>query len=142
MRVFFDTSAFVKRYIEEPGSDRVQAICSRAAQVALSVICLPEMISTLNRLIRAGKITKEQYAGLKGAMVEDLTDIEIVNVVPSVVGCAVRLLEQNSLRALDALHLGCAIEARADVFVSADHRQIEAARRSGVAVEDVRAAIL
>ena len=63
-----------------------------------------------------------------------------VNVVPTVVGCAVRLLEDNSLRALDALHLGCAIEARADVFASADQGQIEAGRRSGVAVEDVRAA--
>lgn len=140
MRVFFDTSAFVKRYVEEPGSDRVQELCSRATQVLLSVICFPEMISTLNRLLREGKIAKEQYAGLKGTMVEDLADIEIVNVVPTVVGRAVRLLEDNSLGALDALHLGCAIEAQANVFASADQRQIEAGRRSGVAVEDVRAA--
>ncbi|MHC1744015.1 MAG: type II toxin-antitoxin system VapC family toxin [Syntrophobacteraceae bacterium] len=27
MRVFFDTSAFVKRYIEEPGTDKVVEIC-------------------------------------------------------------------------------------------------------------------
>src|SRR3989304_2817763 len=105
MRVFFDTSAFVKRYVGEAGSDRVQELCSRADQITLSVVCFPEMISTLNRLVRERKITKEQYAGLKGAMVEDLEDIEIVNVVPSVVGCAVRLLEDNPLRALDALHL-------------------------------------
>ena len=140
MRVFFDTSAFVKRYVEEPGSHRVQELCSRATHVSLSVICFPEMISTLNRLVRERKITKEQYAGLKTAMVEDLADMEIVNVMPSVVGCAVRLLEDYPLRALDALHLGCAIEAGTDVFASADQRQLEAGRRSGVVVEDVRAA--
>jgi predicted nucleic acid-binding protein len=71
-------------------------------------------------------------------MVEDLEDIEIVHIAPSVVGCAVRLLEDNLLRALNALHLGCAIEARADVFASADGRQVEAGRRSGLTVEDVR----
>jgi len=75
MRVFFDTSAFVKRYVAEPGSDRVQELCSRADQITLSVVCFPEMISTLNRLVRERKITKEQYAGLKGAMAEGLEDI-------------------------------------------------------------------
>jgi predicted nucleic acid-binding protein len=50
MRTFFDTSAFVKRYVEEPGSERVMEICREAEHLVLSLICLPEMVSTLNRL--------------------------------------------------------------------------------------------
>jgi hypothetical protein len=48
MRVFFDTSAFAKRYIEEPGTDKVIEICRQAEHLVLCVICLPEMISTFN----------------------------------------------------------------------------------------------
>jgi hypothetical protein len=33
MRVFFDTSAFVKRYIEEPGTDKVVDICIQASRI-------------------------------------------------------------------------------------------------------------
>lgn len=50
MRVFFDTSALVKRYIEEPGTDKVIGISGQAEHLVLCIICLPEMISTLSRL--------------------------------------------------------------------------------------------
>ncbi len=39
---------------------------------------------------------------------------------------------------MDALHLGCALAYEADVFASADRRQIEAARGAGLKVVDVR----
>lgn len=138
MKAFFDTSAFVKRYVEEPGSERVQALCAAADSLALSVLCLPEMISTLNRLVRERKITETDYARLKTRIVEDLECVRVVNLTPEVVARAVRYLEESSLRALDALHLGCATEVAADAFASADDRQLNAGRRAGLAVEDVR----
>ncbi len=138
MRVFFDTSAFVKRYVEEPGSEHVQELCSGADRLVVSVLCLPEMISTLNRLVRERKIAHAAYSALKALILEDLEQAEVVNLTASVVARAVRLLEENPLRALDALHLGCAAEISPDVFVSADERQIEAGRRAGLDVVDVR----
>ena len=51
MKIFFDTSAFVKRYATEPGSDDVMDLCRQADSLALSIICLPEMVSTLRRLL-------------------------------------------------------------------------------------------
>ena len=50
MKIFFDSSAFAKRYIDEPGSDSVEAICQNATELALSVICMPEIISAMNRI--------------------------------------------------------------------------------------------
>ena len=38
LNVFFDSSAVAKRYIEEKGSDQVQAILSSASALAVSVI--------------------------------------------------------------------------------------------------------
>ncbi|GAI32781.1 unnamed protein product, partial [marine sediment metagenome] len=61
MKIFFDTSALVKRYVDEPNSDRVIEICRQADRLILSIICLPEMISTLNRLLRENTISAEDY---------------------------------------------------------------------------------
>jgi predicted nucleic acid-binding protein len=138
MKAFFDTSAFVKRYVEEPGSDRVQDLCAGADSLALSVLCFPEMISTLNRLVRERKITPTDYADLKTRMLADLEDVQVVNLTPEVVAQAVRFLEESPVRALDALHLGCAAEFAADLLVSADDRQLDAGRRAGLEVVDVR----
>ncbi|WP_275405454.1 hypothetical protein GL267_008335 [Acidithiobacillus ferrianus] len=38
MRVYFDSSAFAKRYIDETGTADVLAWCERASELALSVI--------------------------------------------------------------------------------------------------------
>jgi uncharacterized protein len=134
MRVFFDTSAFVKRYIEEAGTDKVIAICRQADDLVLSVICLPEMISTLNRLVREGKLSSPEYQKTRDLIFTEIEDTEICYVTPEVVTQTIKCLENSPLRAMDALHLGCALLVEPDLFVSSDQRQVEAARREGLNV--------
>ncbi|NSW87563.1 MAG: type II toxin-antitoxin system VapC family toxin [Syntrophobacteraceae bacterium] len=134
MKVFFDTSAFVKRYVEEPGTEKVLEICDRAEQLVLCIICLPEMISTLNRLVREGKLPGDDYQKLRDLILKEIEDAEICCLTPEVVGQTIRCLENNVLRAMDALHLGCALVVEPDLFVSSDQRQIEAAKREGLKV--------
>jgi hypothetical protein len=132
MRVFFDTSAFVKRYIEESGTDKVIEICSQADDLVLSAICLPEMISTLNRLMLEGKLSASDYRTTRDLILMEIEDIEICYVTPEVVTRTIKCLENSPLRAMDALHLGCALLVDADLFVSSDVRQIEASRKEGL----------
>jgi uncharacterized protein len=134
MRVFLDTSAFVKRYIEEPGTDKVIEICRQAEHMVLCVICLPEMISTLNRLVREGRLSADDYKKTRDLILREIEDAEICYVTPDVVTRTMRCLENNALRAMDALHLGCALMVESDLFVSSDQRQIEAAKRVGLKV--------
>jgi uncharacterized protein len=134
MKVFFDTSAFVKRYVEEPGTEKVVEICDQAEQVVLCVICLPEMISTLNRLVREGKLQGGDYQKMRDLILKEIEDAEICYVTPEVIAQTIRCLENNVLRAMDALHLGCALVVEPDLFVSSDQRQIEAAKREGLKV--------
>ena len=137
MRVFFDTSAFVKRYIEEPGTDKVIEICRQAEHLVLCVICLPEMIATLNRLVREGKLAKGDYRKTRDLILKEIGDAEICTITPDVVTRTIRCLEHNALRAMDALHLGCALIVEPHLFVSSDQRQIEAAKREGLKVMEV-----
>ncbi len=137
MKVFLDTSAFAKRYVAEQGSDKVLAVCQRADSLVLSVICLPELISTLSRLVREKKLAAATYRRLKGDAMADLADVDICQITPEILAAVVSLLELHPLRAMDALHVACAIACEPDAFVSADHRQLSAARKAGLKVIDV-----
>ena len=137
MRVFFDTSAFVKRYIAESGTDTVLDWCQRATEIGLSAIAVPELISAFCRLQRENKITSEQYRQLKTALLSDVEDIAIGDLTPMVLLHTMNSLEHNVLRAMDAIHIGSAIALECDVFVSADQRQLVAAELAGLNVVTV-----
>ncbi len=74
MRVYFDSSAFAKRYIDETGTETVLAWCERASELALSVIAVPELISAFCRLQREGRLTDAQYQIIKRALMLDIAD--------------------------------------------------------------------
>lgn len=135
MRVFFDTSSFVKRFIDEVGSNEVEQATENASEIGLSIICFTEVISALNRKLRKEVISDEIYQELKGSVLEDIQDADIINLTPSVLERTTDLLESNVLRSLDAIHIACALEWEADLFVSSDERQVDAAMNSGLQVK-------
>lgn len=134
MRVFFDSSALVKRYIAEAGTDEVLAWCDKASELAVAVIAVPELISSFCRLLREGRLSQAQYAALKADLRADLADALLCETSPQVVQRAVAALEAHPLRAMDAIHVGAALVTGADVFVSADARQCAAAMQLGLRV--------
>jgi uncharacterized protein len=137
MRVFLDTSAFVKRYVSEAGTDAVLEWCDKATEIILSGIALPEIISAFCRLHREGKITDTQYRQLKSLLLADIEDVAICDLTPAVLGLAISSLEKNVLRGMDAIHIGSAIALKADIFISADQRQLDAAARMGLRIESI-----
>lgn len=137
MRTFFDSSAFAKRYVEEAGSQAVDDLCMKASELALAVICIPEIVSALNRRVRERLLSRREYAEAKRRLSEDVGDAVIINLTPSVVSVCTALLEAGPLRAMDALHVACALEWGADLFVSSDKRQITAAKRAGLDTRSV-----
>ena len=137
LNVFFDSSALAKRYIEEKGSDQVQAILSSASALAISVICVPEIVSALCRRRRERKISTAEYRNAKTLVLSDIDDATVIGITEEVIAQAVALLERFPLRSADALHVACASEWSTDLFVSADDRQCKAARARGLPVEAI-----
>ncbi|MBI5375210.1 MAG: type II toxin-antitoxin system VapC family toxin [Candidatus Schekmanbacteria bacterium] len=132
MKTFFDSSAFAKRYVEESGSPTVDLLCQNSTELALSVLCIPEIISALMRRSREGNLSHREYADAKQYFSQDIRDAIIINIVPQVLSKCTKILEDNPVRAADALHIACALEWKAELFVSADKRQISAAKKSGL----------
>lgn len=132
MKVFFDSSAFAKRYVLEPGSATVDSLCQQASELGLGVLCAPEIISALNRRVREGVLPQSEYNKAKGQLAADVGSATIIHLTADVISTAVHLLETNALRAMDALHIAGAVEWEADLFVTADHRQLTAAQKAGL----------
>src|SRR4029450_7034264 len=102
LNVFFDSSALAKRYVEEKGSDQVQAILSSASALAVSVICIPEIVSALCRRRRERKVSAEQYRKVKASVLSDIDDATVIGITEEVIAQAVALLERFPLRSADA----------------------------------------
>lgn len=139
MNVFLDSSALAKRYVQEPGSDRLEEILFSASSLGVSILGITEVISALCRCRREGKLSQRQYLEAKHALFEEVADSSVVNVTEQVVARAVELLERWPLRSSDSLQVASAAEWSADLFVSADERQCKAARAYGLQVEELPA---
>jgi predicted nucleic acid-binding protein len=137
MCIFFDSSAFAKRYVAEEGRDAVVQWCDRAAEIALSGIALPELISAFCRLRRESNISEAQYQQLKDSLLADIEDAAICDLTPIVLAHSIASLERNTLRGMDAIHIGSAVAMQADLFVSGDARQCAAAAAVGLEVAAV-----
>ena len=137
MKLFLDSSAFAKRFVEETGSRQVEALCAQADELGLCVLCVPEIISALSRRLREKGLTPQEYSRAKLRLSQDVRDAAIVNLTPEVVQSGIELLENHPLRTMDALHVACAMAWEADLFASADHRQLAAAKKAGLNAKQV-----
>jgi predicted nucleic acid-binding protein len=135
MKLAVDSSAFAKRYVQEVGSDKLYRFLESASELAFCVILVPEIISGLNRRLKERILPIEDYRAVKKQLMDDIHDATVLQITPSVISRSVKLLEGNFLRALDALHVACALEWQADLFVTSDRRQFMAATNTGLRTE-------
>lgn len=135
MKLLVDSSAFAKRYVQEYGSEEIEVFLQRASELALCIILLPEIISGLNRRLRERILSASDYRKVKSQLLEDVGDATVIQITPAVISHSVKLLENNVLRAMDSFHVACALEWQADLFVTADKRQLTAAKNAGLLTE-------
>ena len=132
MRSCFDTSAFAKRFIFEDGSQKIDELCRKTTAIGPSIICAPELFSALNRRLRDGKLVHSDYISIKETIARELRQAVIITLTNSVISKTIQLLEHHALKALDSIHIACAVEWKADLYITADRRQVEAAQKTGL----------
>lgn len=149
MLYYFDSSATVKRYAPEKGSEWVKSIVEPTAGniVYLGQVGVVEIAAALSRKVRTEELTQEDYEATLWLFLADVRNEEYI-VAPlsdQVVELAVDLTRRHPLRGYDAVHLATAIvlntallEAKLSplIFVSADGTLCEAARGEGLSAED------
>lgn len=147
-RYFLDSSALVKRYHRESGSDDVERLFeSSGDRFFVSRLALVEVRSSFARLVREGVFANSDFVKLIARLDEDVaSDILTVAAVSSrrLEGAATILATHgltNPVRTLDAIHLATAQalhgRSRIAAFVAADKKLLAAATVCGLAVRDV-----
>lgn len=137
---FFDTSALVKRYYEEQGTDQVdELIESEDSQVVISSLAIIETTSAFKRKQNQGEISEQQVDQLLGTFFQEaLDEFIIVPLEESSLQFAFDLVLKQDLRTLDSLQLSAAItvsqEAEECTFVCADSELVSTAESSGLGV--------
>ena len=137
MWAYFDTSALVKRYIDEPGRREVLRLLRRNECVA-SAILLIELRSGLRRRVSEGSIDAARLPAILQHVAVDRAYWTLVEVGDEVLAGAEKLVATHPIRTLDAIHIASAqlFAARGSIsgltFVSADKRQTETAAAVGL----------
>ena len=131
----FDASALTKRYASEAGRNRVLALFASASELLIAAHCKTEIASALLRRRREGSLPVAEFDRAWDAAQSDVADMTLVALDARVERFAFAAMEQGPLRGMDALHVGSALAARVDLFVTADKRQAQVARAMGVPTE-------
>lgn len=131
-----DTSALLKRYFPEAGSDALDRLLVTVDLVCLSRLVHIEAIAAVRRAMLTGDLVETDGEKVLQALGDDLvTDFRVVSLTDQIAQATVGVLTGLSslpLRAADALHLQTAIHLEADLFVTSDRQQAAAGEALGL----------
>ena len=130
MWAYFDTSALVKRYVDEPGRREVLQLL-RQNECVTSAVLPVELRSGLRRRVADGSLDAARLPAILKHVAADRPYWTLVEVGTDVLAGAETLVAAHPIRTLDAIHVASAqlFAARISMpgltFVTADKRQTE-----------------
>lgn len=143
MWAYFDPSALVKRYVDEPGRREVQQLLRRHDCVTSAILPV-ELRSALRRRVAERTLDSSRVSEILKRVAGDRAYWTVIEVGTEVLSGAEALVSVHPLRTLDAIHVASAqlFAARLSIsdliFVSADKRQTEVASAIGLATRHIR----
>jgi len=128
--LYVDSSALLKRYVDEPDSVRAERFMGAGQPLATGRHTVVEVRRNLSRLLGPSDATD-----CRATFAADLAAFNIVELDEGTCELAATIAEQTGARSLDALHLGAARRLGTGVtLLTFDVRQADAARSIGIAV--------
>src|SRR5689334_5156284 len=108
--LYLDTSALVKKYIEEAWSSEIRKCISQHESIATSTIARVESAATFARAVRRGSLTEPAARAGHEQFVREWKSYLRIRVTESLVARADDIAWTFRLRGYDALHLAAALE--------------------------------
>jgi predicted nucleic acid-binding protein len=138
VRLYLDTSALVKLYVDEEGASTVHRAVDQADLIATSAIAYVEARAAFARRTWERALTAGAHRSLVRDFERDWPRYLSIEVAAPVILQAARLAESHRLRAYDAVHLASAKTVSVHVsqpfvFATWDSALERAAAREGLA---------
>ncbi len=140
--VYLDSSAIVKRYVREPGSDVVRRLYLRAYSgdvvVSYNVWNVGEVLEVFDRARRAGRVDDEAYRVVRRRFLLEtrrMVRLGVALVVPlklRILREGWKLIEKHHIYEADAVQIASAKHVSASQFLTGDKRLHEIALREGL----------
>lgn len=132
MIYYLDSSALVKRYAAESGSDNITALVEGDEMIAVSWLALPETLAAVVRRAKGGSLSNEDLKSIRSQLHLDMQRFMIVEVSGAPVEGIEALIVRHALRGADSIHLSTALWLKKAtkslvVFVASDHELLAAA---------------
>jgi predicted nucleic acid-binding protein len=129
--LYVDSSALLKRYVQEPDSEAAEALLRSDASLLTARHTVVEVRRNLARLL-----DDSDASAMRSAFMQDIEALSIVELDPATCESAAEITEVTGARTLDALHLAAAqrVGGAAVPFLTFDLRQAQAARSLGLTV--------
>lgn len=139
MRLYLDTSALLKLYVEEPGSLQVEQAAEGAQTMATSMITYVETKAALSRRRRDGSLTVTEHKKLVRDFESDWKKYFVIEASETLIRNAGKFAEVHALRGYDAIQLASAAYLQTTLgevvtFASWDDRLEAAATRQGLRI--------
>ncbi len=112
---YLDTSALVKLYVQEQGSEMVRKLVDETSVVATSKVAYAEARAALARGLRDGCIEEKDHRQAATALQNDWPKYLPIEVSEPLVLLAGELGEKYHLRGFDAIHLASAVNLKSQV---------------------------
>jgi uncharacterized protein len=139
MILYADTSALIKRYVREPGSEQVIATFARFSMIGTSALTQAEMASAMAKAVRLGWGSEPEITLAWQDFLSHWASYVRLPVSPLVLERAASIAWRHGLRAYDAIQLASALawkEMAGDEVLFACYGQnlLKAARQEGLQV--------
>lgn len=131
--IYFDSSALVKRYLKEDGTDMVRGILEKSPIIATSKLAYPEMISAFARKYKAGDLSKDKMDQAVGRFEEDWKYLLIIEIQDELLPIMKKTIKKYFLKGADGIHLSSAFWLQHTlkeeiIFVASDIHLLKAAQ--------------
>jgi predicted nucleic acid-binding protein len=139
MIVYLDTSALVKHYVQESGSEEVERVIGEARLVGTAAITRVEMAAALAKAVRMHLLSWDEAAEALSAFEAEWESLVRLQLHELLLARAASLAWERGLRGYDAVHMASAlfwrdIVGEPVVLATHDRELWEEAVRSGLKV--------
>lgn len=139
MIVYFDTSALVKRYVSEVGSQEVEALFMRAEKIGISLIGRAEVAAALAKTVRIKALRADQANQALSVFRSEWPIFVRLQVTETLIARADALAWEYGLRGYDAVHLASAVSWQEHIgesitLATFDQQLWKAGQSAGLAV--------
>lgn len=129
MTLYVDSSALLKRYVDEHDSRAAVDLMSSDAVLATTRLTEVEVRRNLARLLDGADLL-----AMRRQLAIDLDAFALIALDATTCNEAARIAEETGCRSHDALHLGAAVRAGRAALLTFDLRQAAVARSLGLTV--------